>query len=254
METTRPLVKAFIVDDDPNAMALLRRYLQDYSVDIIGTADDVTAQARDKILELSPDLLFLDVELPSGLGLDFCTELQPMASPDMKVVFYTGYDKYLLEALRRQAFDYMLKPASRQELAKIMTRFYENKLSSIQPVLNRQGTAEPPSVMIVNAAGEHTILRFGDIAFFRFQSERRLWEVITNKGECHQLRHRTTAETILAYSSDFVQIHKSYIVNVCQVEKVLDSQLVLRAPLHNIDELRLSKNYRSMFMATFYNM
>ena len=60
-----------------------------------------------------------------------------MVKPEMKVVFYTGYDKYMLEALRRQAFDYMLKPATPQELAKIMTRYYENKLSNIQKAIQQ---------------------------------------------------------------------------------------------------------------------
>jgi two-component system LytT family response regulator len=174
--------------------------------------------------------------------------------PDMKVVFYTGYDKYMLEALRREAFDYMLKPASRQELAKIMTRYYENKLSNIQPVISRGTAVASPDVMVVNGVNEHTVLRFSDIAFFRYFSDRRQWEVITSMGEHHLLRHRTTAETILSYSNEFVQIHKRYIVNVRQIQKVIDNLCVLRSPLHEIDELCISKNYRPTFMATFYNM
>jgi len=253
METKR-LVRVYIVDDDQMAMSLLRKMLQDYAVEVIGTATDIGTDTANDISELSPDLLFLDVELPSGSGLEFYTQIRPYLQPDAKVVFYTGYDKYLLDALRRQAFDYMLKPASRQELAKIMMRFYEDKLSNIQPVVGRGNQQASPNVMIVNAAGEHTVLRPTDIAFFRFISDRRLWEVVTTKGECHQLRHRTTADTIQTYSSEFVQIHKRYIVNLHHVQKVLDNLCVLRPPLDNITELRLSKNYRSTFLATFYNM
>ncbi len=254
MEIKR-LVKVFIVDDDRGATAFLSKMLENYSVEIIGTATDATVKARDEIIEKQPDLLFLDVEMPSMSGLDFCTLVRPEVKPEMKVVFYTGYDKYMLQALRQQAFDYMLKPASRQELAQIMTRYYENRLSNIsQAISSAASTAALPHVMVVNAMNEHTVLRFDDIAFFRFDSERRIWEVITIEDKCHQLRHRTTADIILAYSPNFVQIHKGYIVNIHHISHVFDCQCQLRPPLDHITELRISKNYRHDFMATFYNL
>ncbi len=249
----RRLVRAFIVDDDANSTQLLCRLLEDYSVEIIGKATDAGQPALNAIVDAEPDLLFLDVEMPSMTGLDFWGMLQSMVRSDMKVVFYTGYDKYMLEALRRQAFDYMLKPASRQELAKIMTRYYENRLSRLQETV-ANGTIEQPSVMVVNAVNDHTVLRSDDIAFFRFDSERRIWEVVTTTGQSHQLRHRTTADAILAYSRNFVQIHKAYIVNAHQIASVRNNSCQLRPPLDGVTELHISKNYRPGFMATFYNL
>ncbi len=250
----KPLIRAFIVDDDLGATALLRRQLADYSVEIVGTAQDADKTARQHIIDLEPDLLFLDVELPSMTGLDFCSDIRPWAKPEMKVVFYTGYDKYMLEALRREAFDYILKPATQQELAKIMTRYYENKLSNLQPARPAKVTDTPPNVMIVNSLNEHMVLRFDDIGFFRFDSSNRQWEVVTTQRECLPLRHRTNADTILAYSKDFVQIHKRYIVNVTKVSKVLETQCLLFPPLDDLTELRVSKNYRHDLIATFYSM
>ncbi len=246
------LVKAYIIDDNPTAIDLLCRLLKDYSVDIIGTQTD-TRKARAELAELEPDLLFLDVEMPDTSGLDFWSEVQPMVSPDTKVVFYTAYDKYVLEALRRQAFDYMLKPPNKTELAKIMTRYYEERLSNRQQATGRSHS-DRPLLMIVNAMGEHTTLRFDHIAFFRFHGERKLWEVVKTDGTCCTLRHRTTADVILNYSKDFVQIHKSYIVNVQMISKIQDNTCVLMPPLEGIDELHISKNYRHELMSTFYNM
>ena len=82
----RQLIRAFIVDDDLNAMALLKRLLADYSVAIVGTAHDATPETLNEICEHNPDLLFLDVELPSMLGLDFCLQLREQVSSDMKLV------------------------------------------------------------------------------------------------------------------------------------------------------------------------
>ena len=177
MENKR-LVKVYIVDDDVNAAKLLIMQLKNYSVEIVGQAQDATEETKNEIVELEPDMVFLDVEMPSMSGLSFWSTIQPAVKPNTKVVFYTGYDKYMLEALRRQAFDFLLKPASQPELAQVMMRYYENKLSNIQAALPQSDDYQP-SVMVVNALNEHTVLRFDDIAFFRFDSVRRIWEVIT---------------------------------------------------------------------------
>ena len=249
----RQLIRAFIVDDDLNATALLKRLLADYSVAIVGTAIDATPETLEKICEHNPDLLFLDVELPSMLGLDFCMQLREQVSNEMKIVFYTGYDKYMLDAIRREAFDYLLKPPSRDELSKIMTHFYENRLSNIQNLVGNITTSQP-NIMVVTAEGDHVVLKLKDVAFFRFVSSRRAWEVITIDNQYYQLRHRTTADIILAYSTSFVQIHKSYIVNIKQVRMINDVQVFLVPPLQEVDELHISKSYRPALMAAFYNL
>ena len=249
MENKR-LVRAYILDDSPAAIALLERLLSDYSVTIVGTETDAE-QAIDDIVQLQPDLLFLDAEMPGMNGLDLTTEIGRWARPEMKVVFYTGYDKYLLDALRRQAFDYLLKPPTREALATIMTRYYENRLSTMQPVPMR---SEQPIIIIVNAKNEHMTLHPSDIAFFRFQRLRKLWEVVRADGSSCLLRHKTTADVILNYSRDFVQIHKRYIVNVQKIALIQDSLCLLRPPLDGITELNISKNYRHDLMATFYSM
>ena len=106
----KKLTSAFIVDDSRDAVELLRRMLEsNYSVEVVGTAFDAE-EAAAKIVNTDPDLIFLDVELPTMSGLEFCTMIRNELKPETKVVFYTGHDKYMLEAIRRQAFDYLLKP------------------------------------------------------------------------------------------------------------------------------------------------
>ncbi len=249
----RRLVRAYIVDDDANAIKLLSRLLANYSVEIVGTATDANSKTEDEVMDLQPDMLFLDVELPSVSGLDFWSSIKQHVSPSMRVVFYTAYDKYMLEALRQKAFDFLLKPASQQELAQIMSRYYEDKLSSIRDII-QQDAPTPRSIMVVSATNEHLVLRFDDIAFFRFDNVRRIWEVVTRDGKNYQLRHRTTSETILTFSNLFVQIHKGYIVNVHQIDRVVENQCLLRPPLNDVKELRISKNFRHDFMTAFYNL
>lgn len=244
------LTRAFIVDDNRPAVELLRRMLEkNYSAEVVGTAFDAE-EAAEAIVNSEPDLLFLDVELPTMSGLDFCTKIRSELKPETKVVFYTGHDKYLLEAIRREAFDYLMKPPTEQELGQIMTRYYENKLMDVPHVTSH--AEQQPIILVMNGMNEHQTLRLQDCAFFRYNQDRRLWEVVCMNGETYTLRHRTTSELIQNYSSALVQIHKRYIVNINHIKKIQDAQCILNEPMEDNDELKVSKNYRAALMAAFY--
>lgn len=115
--------KVVIVDDERTAIDALRRELGAYQeFEIKGTANN-GAKGKKMIMELRPDLLFLDVELPDVLGLNLLSEMRDEVLWDMKVVFYTSYDKYLLQALRESAFDFLLKPFETGDLRVVIERY-----------------------------------------------------------------------------------------------------------------------------------
>ena len=246
------LTKVFIVDDNQEAIEVLQRLLEkNYSVDIVGTACDAKS-AAETIIQTEPDIIFIDIELPTMSGLEFCSLIRQDIKPETKVVFYTGHEKYMLDAIRHQAFDYLMKPPTEQDLGQIMTRYYENKLAGIPSVGTT--TEQLPIILVVNAMNEHTTLRISDIAYFRYNQERKIWETICMDGSIYLLRHRTTADVILNYSGDFVQIHKRYIVNINQIKKIQESACILMEPMESVTELRISKNYRTQLMSAFYSL
>lgn len=246
------LTKVFIVDDNHEAIEVLRRLLEkNFSVEIVGTACDAKA-AAEIIIQTEPDIIFIDIELPTMSGLEFCSLIRQDIKPETKVVFYTGHEKYMLDAIRHQAFDYLMKPPTEQDLSQIMTRYYENKLAGIPSVASN--TEQLPIILVVNAMNEHTTLRVSDIAYFRYNQERKIWEAICMDGTIYLLRHRTTADVILNYSGDFVQIHKRYIVNINQIKKIQESACILMEPMESVTELRISKNYRTQLMSAFYSL
>lgn len=246
------LTKVFIVDDNQEAIEVLQRLLEkNYSVDIVGTACDAKS-AAETIIQTEPDIIFIDIELPTMSGLEFCSLIRQDIKPETKVVFYTGHEKYMLDAIRHQAFDYLMKPPTEQDLGQIMTRYYENKLAGIPSVTSN--TEQLPIILVVNAMNEHTTLRVSDIAYFRYNQERKIWEAICMDGTIYLLRHRTTADVILNYSGDFVQIHKRYIVNINQIKKIQESACILMEPMESVTELRISKNYRTQLMSAFYSL
>lgn len=245
-------VKVFIVDDNIEAIKVLKHMLENnYSVSVVGSACDAET-AADAIIKDEPDIIFLDIELPTMSGLDFCTLIRNDIKPETKIVFYTGHDKYMLDAIRRQAFDYLLKPPTEQDLSLLMARYYENKLASMPRFSKVEKRL--PIILVVNAMNEHLTLNLSDIAFFRFNQERKIWEIVCTDSSVYTLRHRTTTNVILNYSADFVQIHKRYIVNINKIKMIQESICILDEPLEGIRELKISKNYRQSFMATFYSM
>ena len=246
------LTKVFIVDDNQEAIEVLQRLLEkNYSVDIVGTACDAKS-AAETIIQTEPDIIFIDIELPTMSGLEFCSLIRQDIKPETKVVFYTGHEKYMLDAIRHQAFDYLMKPPTEQDLSQIMTRYYENKLAGIPS--GGSNAEQLPIILVVNAMNEHTTLRVSDIAYFRYNQERKIWEAICMDGTIYLLRHRTTADVILNYSGDFVQIHKRYIVNINQIKKIQESACILMEPMESVTELRISKNYRTQLMSAFYSL
>lgn len=249
----KQLTSVYIVDDNSDAIEVLRRMLESqYSVKVIGTSTDADT-AIEEIIQLAPDLIFTDVEMPTMTGIQLCQLLHQEVDPNTKVVFYTGHNKYMIDAIRQKAFDYLLKPPSPQDLAQTMTRFYEDKLASL-PQAAGPAEQRQPRILVVNAMNEHIALRDADVAFFRFDADGKHWEAVCTNGSTYILRSRTNSDFILRYSPSFVQIHKRYIVNVSHIMMIQDNTYILGYPYEDNRELKVSKNYRRDLMDAFYTL
>ena len=114
--------RTVIIDDEESAIDNLCFELQRYSyISVEGKAKTGTLGL--KIIErVRPDLVFLDVELPDMLGMDVVARLEGYVSWNMKIVFYTAHDRYVIDALRAKAFDFLLKPVEPAELQTVLSR------------------------------------------------------------------------------------------------------------------------------------
>jgi two-component system, LytTR family, response regulator len=108
------MLKAVILDDEIRGSTLLNRKLEAFSDDLqVEAIFNDPFKALSKIVELSPDVLFLDVEMPGLNGFQF---LEKLGTFTFQVIFTTAYDTYTLEALRLSAVDYLVKPIDEDEL------------------------------------------------------------------------------------------------------------------------------------------
>ena len=124
-------MKAFIVDDEINAITALNNLLNDYpNIEVIGTYTDPYVALND-IKNLNPDIIFLDVEMNPHNGLEM-GNLYLDINPCLEIVFVTAYAEYALGAFDINAIDYLLKPVTKRRLQKTMTRL-EDVLAKPKP-------------------------------------------------------------------------------------------------------------------------
>ena len=99
-------IKAIIIDDERLARNELKKLLQDHSdIEIIEEAA-IVDDGVEKIENLNPDLIFLDIQMPGKTGFDLLAELEKAP----RVIFTTAYDEYAIKAFEVNALDYLLKP------------------------------------------------------------------------------------------------------------------------------------------------
>ena len=112
-------MRALVVDDEPLARRELRRLLAAHpAVQVIGEAGNID-EARSRIEELGPDLVFLDIQMPGGTGFDLLTRLDHVP----RIIFTTAYDQFAVKAFEVNALDYLLKPIEPERLAAALAKF-----------------------------------------------------------------------------------------------------------------------------------
>lgn len=245
-------MKAVIVDDEETAIDNLCFELKKYPwISVDGIAHNGKSGIR-LIEKAHPDLLFLDVELPDMLGMDLAIRVHEIQSWDMHIIFYTAYNKYLIDALRNYAFDFLLKPVDPKELSMALRRLQdESGTKDNVNFLTDNGHGGEKSFMVVTPMGDLRVLHVSDIGYFRYVSDRKIWEVALANGSFIPLKRNTRAEHLCAYDSAFVQIHQSYIINMNYLLMVQGGQCIMYPPFNNVDELQVSKKYKKEMIGRF---
>ena len=144
-------MKALLIDDERLARGELRRLLGEVKdIEIVGEAANAE-QARAKLEELKPDLLFLDVQMPGETGLEFLESLEP---PIPQVIFTTAYDEFAVKAFELNALDYLLKPVDPARLAAAIERLRERGATGSVAPVERTDALSPDDKVFVRE-GDH---------------------------------------------------------------------------------------------------
>lgn len=246
------IYRVLIVDDEEGAISNLCYELKNYNcVSVIGQAH-TGREGLKQVEAMRPDVLFLDVELPDCTGMEVVEKLRDIVSWQMDIIFYTAYNKYMIDALRANAFDFLLKPVDPDELRIIVTRFCERAATGTSSIPLPVESNQP--FMAVTPTGDLRFLRVTEIGYFHYISSRKIWEIALTNGTFLPLRRNTTAEQLCAFDPVFIQVHQSYIINIRYLVMVQDNKCIMYPPFNKVNDLVVSKKYKKAMMDRFYQL
>lgn len=249
-----PPLKAVIVDDEPLASRIVRRYLEEeQDVEVVEQCNN-GAEAVEVIKRLRPDLLFLDVQIPVVNGFEVLASLEPDEMPF--VIFVTAYDEYALQAFEFHAVDYLLKPLDQERFKKAVrhakdqirqhqeSRFFHQVttlLSQYRTLPGLENQPEPvyPSRLEIRSPGNVTFVEVGEIDWIEAADN---YVVLhTSSGDYLMRESMSHLETILD-PQNFIRVHRSGIVNLNRVRELKNRGFGDRiVVLQNGTEVRVSR-------------
>jgi DNA-binding LytR/AlgR family response regulator len=204
----------YIIDDEPLAIRSLKKKLENFpEVKIIGESTKAS-HAIKEINSNPPDILFLDIQLDEGTGFDLLNNLNFSG----KVIFVTAFDEFAFRAFEVNALDYLLKPIALERLevalAKAKSRITEFSGDQFEPLCykysdrimimdkNQIRFVLLESILVISAARDYSTIEDMDGKKFLILRSMSEWE------------ERLPPE-------HFIRIHRSFIVNINHVEKIL---------------------------------
>jgi two-component system LytT family response regulator len=212
------MMRIAIVDDEEPARKVLREYLDSYD-DIEIVAECANGFEVVKVVtDLKPDLLLLDIQMPKLDGF----EVLELIGREVGVIFVTAYDKYALQAFEVHAVDYLLKPFTANRLREALDRAKARlQAKQLLPIEDLTRTARPDGphserILIRDGANVH-VIPLSKIDYVEAQDD---YVCFRSEGKRY-LKQQTLSdlESVLD-PSQFVRIHRSYILNIERLAKL----------------------------------
>lgn len=236
------VLRTLIVDDESIARHVLREELEMIeNVDVIGEAEDGTS-ALAAIHDLSPDLVFLDLQMPGLSGFDIIRKIQPGRTVPM-IVIVTAFDQHAVEAFEAGAVDYLMKPVTQDRLAQAVDR-----AAQLRPRMG-ETLRQPASVsetgertvrrIVARSGDEYLLLNASEVLAFEADGNV-VWIITAKKRYLATQSLRVIQEKLR--NTNFRRIHRKALVNLDHVRKLttLSSQRWL-VTLENNQEFIVSK-------------
>lgn len=235
---------AVIVDDEPMSIDVLRTDLETMGdVEILASVNRAS-EALASVPLLKPDVLFLDVELGTDSGIELLQSMRAKGlDSSTRVVFYTAFDRYVIDALRASAFDFLLKPYMPEELDKVMERIRADFGAGRIPQQNlaeltmRMPASSSSGRFAVQTVNSLMFLQPSDIVYFEYSGSVRCWSVVLSDLKSHRLRMSIKARDILSLCKSFIKVNSDTILNIDYLSYVENGSLrcVLVPPYDSVE-------------------
>ncbi len=232
------MYSAIIIDDEPNAIGLLKAALEDlYNCIEIKDTCLGWKEALPLLRTQEYDIIFLDISMPGKTGIDLLKMLPPVKS---EIIFTTAHQEYALEALKLFATGYILKPVDDIDLALTMNKALERIVAKQQTGKGTDAQAVSNLIGIPDNKGVNYVDK-KDIIYL--EALNKCTRVVSSKDNLLSSYNLGKFKEMLP--DNFCQIHRSFIINLDFIKRHLTSGIVI---MENNNELPLSKRYRDDFL------
>jgi two-component system, LytTR family, response regulator len=211
-------ISAMIIDDEPHAISSLKALIaKDKRIRLLAVESDVSPAIR-KIIEMKPELLFLDIQMPKMSGFELLRALND-AGINPYVIFVTAYNTFAIEAIRHSALDYLLKPIDPLQLTLSLERFFhlleQKKQPDYHALLSR--TNQNNKIQF-NILGGYILVDYHDIVYIKADWNYSIIHYTKDKTELITSTLGFMEEILQPYP--FCRISRSVIINLNYLVKV----------------------------------
>ncbi|MCG6187987.1 LytR/AlgR family response regulator transcription factor [Maribellus maritimus] len=208
------MYNCLIIDDEPIAIRVIKNHLSAFTDFLVVAECNNALEAMSVLSKEKIDLLFCDIQMPQITGVDF---VRSLAHPP-KVIFTTAYRDYAIEAFELNVIDYLLKPISFERFAKAINNFFElESLQNGKTSEKKENLNDNRNFIFLKADKKHYKVDLCDILYFESLGDYVMAYTINNKIVTKE-RISFMAETLP--ESQFIQIHRSYIVSIHKIESL----------------------------------
>lgn len=214
-------IKIVIIDDETPARELIKHYLSEFdSVEVIGECADGFTGLK-TITALKPELVFLDIQMPRLTGI----EMVEVMTEKPEIIFTTAYDQFAIRAFELNAVDYLMKPFPKRRFADALNKAIEkirsgngnkepaNKLLAKQP----ETSGSTVNRIVVRKGNAINLIPIDQIRYVEAQDDYVM--IFHTTGKALKQQTMKYYEENLP-KSDFVRIHRSYIVKVGEIKGI----------------------------------
>lgn len=239
-----------IIDDEKLAIDRLQRLLEPFEkdIEIIGIATDGRSAVQ-KINDLKPDLIFLDIQMPELTGFEVATQV----SHHPWIIFSTAYDEYALKAFETNSIDYLLKPIDKKRLEiaiqkakQIIEKPSESSSIQLHEILKKLGKPDGflDQKLVIKVGDKIRYVDYADIIYFGAKDK--VIEVHT-ATEIHVMEASLLQLEEDLKSQQFIRVHRSFLINsrfIKEVVRWFGGKFIVKMKDQKKSEIPISSSYK----------
>ncbi|MFZ5552808.1 MAG: LytR/AlgR family response regulator transcription factor [Bacteroidota bacterium] len=234
-------MNAIIIDDEKDARTGLRSLLNEYCPEVHIVAEASSAIEGIKLIrQYSPELVFLDIQMPGGTGFDM---LDAIPEKKFKVIFTTAYDKHALKAIKNNPVDYLLKPIDPDELMEAIGRYIRFFSNEDSPAI-----AEPEKKPKVRIAANNNIILANADDIVHIEADGRYSKIFLITGLAYFVtKNLGELEEELETYGHFFRLNRSALINLHHVKQIIRKDGGY-AELINSKQIEISRRKKAEFL------